>query len=56
MLPVRHSLYASPNIIKSSIYIALMIPYDLKAAIGGCVSFVNFLGLEDNPFGSTTNF
>ena len=56
MLPVGHSSYVFHNIIRSSVYIAIMIPSDLKTAIGGFVSFVNFLGPEDNSFGSTENF
>ena len=30
-------------------------PSILKHTMGGLVSFVNFRGPEDNPFGSTTN-
>ena len=37
-------------------YIAITISSDLKEAIGGFVSFVNILGPEDNPLGSTKNF
>ena len=56
MLRVRHSSYVSPVTIMSSIYTSIMIPSNLKKAIGNFMSFVNFLGPEDNPFGSTTNF
>ena len=47
MLPVRHSSYVSPNIIKSSMYIAIMIHSNLKSAKGGLLSVVNILGPED---------
>ena len=40
----------------SSVYTATITPYICKHAMGGLVNFVNFLGTEDNPFGSTTNF
>ena len=40
----------------SSIYIATKTPSILKHVKGGLVSFVNFGGPEDNPFGSTKNF
>ena len=43
-------------IIISSIYIANITPSILKHALGSLVSFANFHGPEDNPFGSTTNF
>ena len=56
MLSVRHSSDVSPNIKRLSISIAITIPSYLKTAIGGFVSVTNFLGPEDNPFGSTTNF
>ena len=39
----------------SSIYIATITPSILKHAMGSLVSFENFRGSEDNPFGSTTN-
>ena len=39
----------------SSIYISTITPSILKHAMGGIVSFVNFHGPEDDPFGSTTN-
>ena len=54
--PIRHSSKVSPITIISSIYIATITPSILKHAMGGLVSFVNFHGPEDNPFGSTTNF
>ena len=50
MLPVRHSSYVSPNIIRSSMKIAIMIPSNFKTVKGGFVNFVNFLGPGDNPF------
>ena len=40
----------------SSVYTATTTPYIFKHAMGGLVNFVNFLGTEDNPSGSTTNF
>ena len=40
----------------SSVYTATITPYIFKHAMGGLVNFVNFLGTEDNPSGSTTNF
>ena len=46
----------SPITIISSIFIATKTPSILKHEMGGLVSFVNFYGPEDNPFGSTTNF
>ena len=46
----------SQMIIISSIYIANITPSILKHALGSLVSFANFHGPEDNPFGSTTNF
>ena len=55
-LPVRYSSYVSPNIIISSMHIAIMIPYKPNTAKGGVLSLVNFIDHEDNPFGSTTNF
>ena len=46
----------SPITIISPVYIPTITPSILKHAMGGLVSFVNFHGPEDNPFGSTTNF
>ena len=40
----------------SSIYIATITASNLKVALGGLVSFVNFREPENNPFGSTINF
>ena len=40
MLPVRHSSYVSSTILRSSMHKAIMIPCNLKTAIGGLVSFV----------------
>ena len=54
MLPVRHSSYVSPNIIRSSMCIAIMIHSNLKSAKGGLLSVVNILGPEDSPFDITT--
>ena len=56
MLLERHSSYVTPNIRRASMKIAVMIPSNLKACIGGFLSLVNFLGPEENPFGNTTNF
>ena len=56
MLLERHSSYVTPNIIRSSMKIAVMIPSNLKAGIGDFLSLVNCLGPEKNPFGNTTNF
>ena len=39
ILSVRHSSYVCPNVIRSSMYIAIMIPSNLKTVIGSFVTF-----------------
>ena len=50
MLSVRHSSYVYPNILRSSMYIAIISGSSLKTTIARFISFVSFLGHEDNPF------